>query len=196
MKAMIFDGGGNKDAARTEDVYNRWHADASDLLQQAANNHACAAQVTFGEAVPSTPGLLKDTLTLPNFAAVDASVERTQLLMADGVDALALALDAVNSADARSSVEKMHLHQLAVLHKKALEQINDSHYTSDADLQIKRLQTANRLIRSFQQGLIALTRLRGGGIPIVQHVHINEGAQAVVGTVQKDTSTGTGERRC
>jgi hypothetical protein len=78
------------------DLYYRWHADASDLLQQAASNRARAAQVALGERVSSTPGLLKETLTLPNFAALDASFERTQLLMADGVDALALALDAAN----------------------------------------------------------------------------------------------------
>jgi hypothetical protein len=42
--------------------------------------------------------------------------------------------------------------------------------------------------------LIALTRLRGGGAPVVQHVHVNEGGQAVVGTVQKGSSSDPGHR--
>lgn len=178
----------------TADEYERighWHNHAADLLHQAANNRAQAAQVALlGEVVPEQPGYLKDTLSIPDCAALDASVERTRLLMADGVDCLALALDAAHSAEAKSSIEKMHLHQLAVLHKTALEQIRRANYTADPVLQSKQFQTASRLIRTFQQGLIALTRLRGGGMPIIQHVHLGDGAQAVVGAVQNGKRSG------
>ncbi len=173
-------------------TYSRWQADAADVLNQAADNRARAARVALGEVLPEEPGFLRDTLSIPDLTALDASIERTRLLMANGVDALALALDAAHTAGAKTSLEKMHLHQLAVLHKTALEQINAANYTADSDVQAKHFQTANRLIRTFQQGLIALTRLRGGGMPVIQHVHINEGAQAVVGTVQKESSTSEG----
>ena len=133
-------------------MYSRWQADAADVLKQAANNRARAARVAIGEVLPEEPGFLKDTLSIPDFAALDASIERTRLLMANGVDALALALDAAHTAGASTSLEKMHLHQLAVLHKTALEQISAAKYAADPDRQVKHFQTANRLIRTFQQG--------------------------------------------
>jgi hypothetical protein len=190
MKAMYLDATEQQENARDAEHYERCHADAADSLRQAANNRARAAQVALGEVVPEQPSYLKDTLSLPDFAALDASTERTRLLMANGVDAMALALDAVHSAGARSSLEKMHLHQLAVLHKTALEQINSANYTSNHDLQTKHLQIGNRLIRTFQQGLMALVRLRGGGMPVIQHVHIHDGGQAVVGTMQNGKGYG------
>lgn len=183
------------DAAHDYERGSAWRRHAAELIQQASTNRARAAQVAFGEAVPGEPGFLKDTLTIPDLAALDASVQRTNLLMNQGIDALALALDAVNSAAAQDPVEKMHIHQLAVLHKIALEQMGQAHFTTDPDLQAKQFQTANRFIRSFQQGLVTLTRLRGGSIPIVQHVHINDGAQAVVGTMQNSPSAKTAPAR-
>jgi len=163
---------------------SHWRAQAADLLKQAANNRALAARVALGEVIPEQPGDLKDTLENPDLVAIDASIDRTRLLTAPGVDALALALDASNSAGAKSSLEKMHLHQLAVLHKTALEQIHLATLYPDSDLQTKRFRTASRMIRDFQLGLIALMRIRGGGMQVIQHVHINDGAQAIVGGVQ------------
>ncbi|MDA0739573.1 MAG: hypothetical protein O3A59_11610 [Nitrospirae bacterium] len=177
----------------TADEYERighWHNHAADLLHQAANNRAQAAQVALGEVVPEQSSDLKDTLSIPDCAALDASVERTRLLMADGVDCLSLALDAAHSGEAKTSIEKMHLHQLAVLHKTALEQIRRASHTADHDQQTKQFQIANRFIRTFQQGIIALMRLRGGGSPIIQHVHLADGAQAVVGAVQNGKRSG------
>ncbi|MGE3815997.1 MAG: hypothetical protein AB7G68_12475 [Nitrospiraceae bacterium] len=190
--AMSSQAAGNDLAAQDYERQADWHADAAALLNTAGNNRARGAQIALGEIVPEEPGLLKDTLSLPDLTAMDASLERTRLLMASGVDTLALGLDAANTAGAASSLEKMHLHQLAVLHKTALEHIASANYITDLNLQAQHLQTANRLIRTFQQGLIALVGLRGGGMPIIQHVHINDGAQAVVGTVQKDIPTGRG----
>ncbi len=185
---LLFEAAGEKEAAQAAKHASQWHADAADLLRQAATNRARASQVALGEAVPQEPGYLQEVLAVPDFIAIDASLERTRLLMESGSDALALALDAANSAGAKSSLEKMHLHQLAVLHKTALDQMRRAAATTDPDLQAMQYKTASRLIRDFQHGLTALTRLRGGGVPIVQHVHVNEGGQAVVGTVQKGGS--------
>ncbi len=181
---MRCEAGGQEESARDYDRIDRWQAYAADLLKQAGNNRARAAQVFLGELAPNEPGFLQATLTTPDLAALDASGDRLRLLTADGVDAVALALDAVHSAGCKSSLEKMHVHQLAVLHKTALEQFHRASYTTDPALQSKQFQTANRLVRNFQHGLIALMRLRGGGNPIIQHVHLGEGAQAVVGAVQ------------
>jgi hypothetical protein len=53
----------------------------------------------------------------------------------------------------------------------------------DRPLEIKRLQTSARMINTFQQGVLALHRLRTGGTQrvVVQYVHRESGAQAVVG---------------
>ncbi len=182
--AMRCDASGEKEAAPNVEHQSRWRAQVADLLKQAANDRARAARVALGEVIPQRPGYLQDTLAIPDLVALDASTDRTRLLMADGVDALALALDAVNTAGAKSSLEKMHLHQLAVLHKTALEQIHLATQTADHDLQTKRFRTASRMIRDFQLGLIALMRLRGGVMQIVQHVHVGDGAHAIVGAVQ------------
>ncbi len=181
---LLLEAAGEKEGARTAENARQWHADAADLLRQAATNRAQAAQVALGEVIPEEAGYLKDTLSNPDFIAIDASISRTRLLMEDGVDTLALALDAANSAGAKSSLEKMHLHQLAVLHKTALDQMRRAASTTDPDTQARQYKTASRLIRDFQHGLLTLTRLRGGGPPMVQHVHINDGAQAVVGAVR------------
>jgi hypothetical protein len=167
--------------AREYEQISHWQADAANLLKDSGDNRARVSRIALGEVVPEEPQFLKDTLSMPDLIAMDASLERTRLLTADGLDALALALDAANSANAKSSIEKMHLHQLAVLHKNALEQFKCASYTTDAELRLKVFQTANRLVRNFQHGLMALARLRGGGMPIIQHVHVSEGGQAVIG---------------
>ncbi len=184
-KAMMLHRTGHTEAARIEESFNLSHAHAANLLTQASISRARAAQMALGEVIPEQPGYLQDALSIPDFISIDASIERTRLLMEDGVDTLALALDAANSAGAKSSLEKMHLHQLAVLHKTVLEQMRRAASTTDPDTQARQYKTASRLIRDFQHGLITLTRLRGGGGPMVQHVHINEGGKAVVGAVQK-----------
>ena len=96
-QAMRCDVAGEKEAACDGERHGHWRAQAADLLKQAANNRARAARVALGEVIPEQRNYLKDTLAIPDLVALDASTERTRLLMADGVDALALALDAVTN---------------------------------------------------------------------------------------------------
>ena len=50
-----------------------------------------------GEAVPpAAERFLHDTLTVPNLAAVEASFDRSRLLLENGTDVAATALDAAN----------------------------------------------------------------------------------------------------
>jgi len=59
-----------------------------------------------GEAVsPSTEKFLHDTLTIPDLAAVEASFDRSRLLVQNGADVAAMGLDAAQSIQATNSLE-------------------------------------------------------------------------------------------
>ena len=93
-----------------------------------------------------------DTMAVPDLAAVEASLERSRLLLDYGIDALAMALDASDSIEAANRLEKMLAHQVAVAHKNVMEQIGRAHGACTPDTEIKRLNAATRLMSAFQQG--------------------------------------------
>ena len=69
------------------------------------------------EAVrPRTEKFLHDAVTVPDLAAVEASLDRSRLLLQSGTDVAAMALDAASSIPASNSLEKMLAHQLAAAH--------------------------------------------------------------------------------
>ena len=144
---------------------------------------AARAEIAKGEVVPTMDPMIRDTLLVPDLAAVEASLDRTRLMVLGGTDAVALALDAANSINAANSLEKMLAHQLAVVHKIAMEQIAQGAGERDELAAARRYKTASRFIANFQQGLLTLQRMRHGGQQniTVQHVHIASGAQAIVG---------------
>ena len=75
-----------------------------------------------GEAVlPSTDKFLHDVLTTPDLPAVEATLDRNRLLLQDGLDVAAMAVDAALSIQASNSLEKMVAHQLAATHKQIME---------------------------------------------------------------------------
>lgn len=136
---------------------------------------------------------LYNTMAVPDLAAVEASLERSRLLLDYGIDAVAMALDASASIEAANSLEKMLAHQLAVAHKNAMEQIGRAHGACAPDTEIKRLNVATRFMSVFQQGLLTLKKLRQGGRQqiTVQHVNVSHGSQAVIGSVEN----GSGGKR-
>ncbi len=141
-----------------------------------------------GEAVPSpTENFLHDALTIPDLAAVEASVERSRLLLQGGTDVAAMAIDAVNSIGAANSLEKMLAHQMVLAHKIAMEQIGRAHYEPDPATQVRRFNSATRFRTVFQNGLLALHKLRQGGQQniTVQYVSVRDGGQAVIGNVER-----------
>ena len=59
-----------------------------------------------GEAVsPSTEKFLHDTLTIPDLAAIEASFDRSRLLVQNGADVAAMGLDAAQWIQATNSLE-------------------------------------------------------------------------------------------
>jgi len=146
-----------------------------------------------GELVPHDSEM-QDTVTNPDFVTLDASYQRLGLAERAGV--LELALDASDSINAKNSLEKMLVHQMAALHqfimKLTARMENLAHLPSEWNLQQRNIEscraanTVARLTTSYQQGMLALQRVRSGGKQqvvvrhTVQHVHVNEGGQAVV----------------
>jgi hypothetical protein len=142
-----------------------------------------------GELVP-TDGNLRDTVTNPDFVTVDASRDRLEL--ANDANVLELALDATDTAEAKNSLEKMLVHQMVVLHKATMKLAGRmdamQHRPSDFNPQqmnIEQCRLAGVLAKAasaYQQGFVTLQRVRTGGRQhvTVQHVHVNEGGQAVV----------------
>ena len=143
-----------------------------------------------GEAVPlSTEKFVHDTLTVPDLSAVEASFDRSRLLTEKGADVAAMALDVANTIQARDSSEKMLAHQLAAMHKVGMEMIGSVvPHSRDAAIQNRRLNAAVRFMTAYQQGLLTLRKLRLGAHQriSVQHVHIRDGGQAIVGDVVKN----------
>ena len=151
-----------------------------------------------------------NTVADPDYVTASASRERLELASEAG--SLSFALDAAETIQARDSLEKMLVHQMAVLHRgmmRAAIRMNEELYAL-AGLDEGRREAANvracrlagaisRLSATYQQGLLTLQRKRTGGNQhvTVKHIHqqvnVTEGGQAVVAG---DTVTrGPGERR-
>ena len=127
--------------------------------------------------------------------AEDASIRRTDLLMQPSFDALAMGIDAAESVSAANSLEKMLAHQIAVAHEASLRLMDRalayeaggrSMREGDSVEACRLTNAAARLMSVYQDGLLTLQRLRTGGnqTVTVQHVNVEAGAQAVIGSVQ------------
>jgi len=153
---------------------------------------------------------LVDTVAHPDYVTAEAS--RDRLALASQAGSLSLALDAADTIQAQDSLEKMLVHQMAVLHRGMMratarmdEELDaagviDPNKREAANVRACRLAGAiSRLSAAYQQGLLTLQRKRTGGSQhvTVKHIHqqvnVTEGGQAVVAG---DTVTrGPGERR-
>src|SRR3954452_19034925 len=152
-----------------------------------------------GELVPTDSGKgatewrLLDTVQNPNYVTADAS--RGRLDLAQQAGALEEALDTADTIEARDSLERMLPHQLATVHVSAMKMSADLNRRLDylanvrgeeserVNIQATPLANAiGRLMSTYQQGVLTVQRLRSGGkqTVVVQHVHVNEGGQAVV----------------
>jgi hypothetical protein len=150
-----------------------------------------------GEAVPPlAERFLRDTLMVPDLAAVEASFDRSRLLLENGTDVAAMALDAANSIQACNSLEKMLAHQLAATHKEVMQQLGRVKCDYDPAAEAKRLNAVSRCMTTYQNGLLTLRKLRQSGNQriTVQYVNVDSGSQAVIGNVEMGDSRSYGKR--
>ena len=146
-----------------------------------------------GEAVPdSNDKFSHDVLTTPDLPAVEATLDRNRLLLQDGFDVAAMAVDAALSIQASNSLEKMLAHQLAAAHKQTMELMGVVSCQPNADAQVKRISAAVRCMAIYQQGMLALHKIRHNGQQqiTVQYVNVSQGNPAVIGDIERNGGQG------
>lgn len=170
---------GDEASADTHENYADEYAGKAGALMQPA----AIPPMALGEVVPAKRTRLVDTLKLPDVAALDASAHRLDLLGRMGNDCAAMALDAASTIEAGNSLEKMLAHQLAVAHKTALTLTDKATFQPDAKEKAQMLNTACRMMETYQRGLLTLQRLRSNSERngAVQLVTVADGGQAIIG---------------
>jgi hypothetical protein len=123
---------------------------------------------------------------LPDIISRDAFKHRTELLSYLGNECVAVALDLENTMKPANKVEQMLLDLMAVSYKASLETSSKGFLASDPADQTRLLNLSARMAENFQKAALTFQRLQSGGNQqiIVQHVHVSEGGQAIVGNVQ------------
>jgi len=175
--------GSNAEGPRNRAEWGRYVAAE---LRKRGDARSKEIRTAKGEVVTSKAERgLRDTMTVPDLATVEASFERGRLLLQGRV--AAMGLDAADSIQAGNSLEKMLAHQLAAVHKVLMEHIGwatPNEYNIEA--QSKRLNAAARCMTVYQNGLLTLRKLRQSGNQriTVQYVNVDNGSQAVIGNVE------------
>ena len=122
------------------------------------------------------PQVIGNVLSQLGSCAPDGNVEQM----------LNLALELLDEVKPRSPVETLLLVQMTSLHTVGLDLLRRANTPNmtpqEASLLLHR---ANQLIRTYMAGMETLQRCRKGGQQkmTVEHVHVNAGGQAVVGSV-------------
>jgi hypothetical protein len=164
--------------------------------------------VATKDAWASIPGVIDTIQASAGMLSASASRSRMELTG----NSLTLAVDAAQSIQPKNSLEKMLAHELAAAHRLAMLFVNKSADIVDRtgglsqfqSVEAARLANAGaRMMGAFQDGMLALDRVRRGGRQIVkvvhQHVAVGPGGQAVVaGTVKGNGPRGKsagGKRR-
>lgn len=147
-------------------------------------------------------GLAIDTLQTPSIVPEEASIRRTDLLLQDNLDITSMAIDAANSIEAENSLEKMLAHQMALTHELLMKTGNAAMYElervkfkqksrqqhQEDNVEYQRLIAGTvKLMSAFDKHMSTLHKIRTGGKQsmTVQHVHVNDGGQALIGDVNK-----------
>jgi hypothetical protein len=141
---------------------------------------------------------LNNALGTASSAFVNASL--VQLIAAAKLPGGGLSETAVNAslafienAKPKDEVESALLIQMACTHTAAMSVLamfaGGHGYGPDGPL---KASAAARLMRAYATHVETLRRLRNGGSQVVrvEHVHVNEGGQALIGNVRKDGSGG------
>lgn len=182
--------------------------EAHDVLSNSVEHQDISI---LGEAVPpihygDTPArvMAVNTLKNPKTANLEASNDRIDLLSGNRYNIAAMGLDAAESIQADNSLEKMLAHQMAMCHQSAfklmdqalelVEKVHPSNQNAQqiTTEQVRLMNCSVRFMETFQKGMLTLHKIRTGGnqTMTVQHVHVESGGQAVIGSLQGDAGQG------
>jgi hypothetical protein len=134
---------------------------------------------------------LKNALGIPSGAFVDASLQ--QLIAAarlprSGISEVAVnaSLAFIEAAKPRDEIECVLVTQMACTHTAAMAVLSRFGGGHGGDRSVAAMAAAARILRTYAIQVETLRRLRNGGSQFVrvEHVHVNEGGQAVIGNVK------------
>ena len=179
-------------AAGYFDDLNQGRADAL-VSKAAATLTAPVTRTNTGEVVPQRQNIVQPdsirTIAVPGMVAIEASEQRTSLL--DKVGALPMGLELAEELGAADGQQKMLSHGMAALHMTAMQLLADSAKQRDPVERARLCNGAARLIRAFQDSAMVLHKLKHGDQRVtVTHVHVEQGAQAIVGNVTAGSQGG------
>lgn len=140
---------------------------------------------------------LKSALGTASSDFVNASLIQLQTaarLPDSGISEMAVnaALAFVEGAEPRNEMEAALAIQMACTHAAAMTVLGRLNTPIGGERRIAALgSAAGRLLRAYASQVEAWRRLRGGGSQFVrvEHVHINEGGQAVIGNIRQSDAT-------
>lgn len=187
---------GSEEAPELIAMAGNLEAEASALMRPEAHTLRGGEVLRIAEA-EAPAWEIRNTLRDPDQAALDASIVRTELLFETHQEILPLAIDLAQTVQADNSLEKLLAHQLAALHMLVMktsrrafqfEMRISTHEVlpQPASIELGRLTNSiARLSGTFQEGLLALERIKRGASQTVtvRHVTVEAGAQAVIGAV-------------
>jgi len=113
------------------------------------------------------------------------------------LDALNFALDGVASLEPRDGLEVMLCSQMVALHGQSMEYLRRTMLPEQTNDGIDRnVNRATRLLRTFATLTESLRAHRGGGkqTVTVEHVTVQAGGQAIVGTVNRGVGGGDAQQ--
>ncbi|TQK01092.1 hypothetical protein FBX97_5602 [Herbaspirillum sp. SJZ107] len=201
--AAAAEAAGCQEQASTFQIEATYHSAAAlAQLQPAA-----LPPVVAGEAVPDEAQLasngggwsVRDTLATPDTPALAASFVRTELLAQRRLDILALGIDAAAATACSDPLTKMLVHQAGLAHAAAFKLV-DRAIDQDSPAETARLMnSAARMMGTFQQAMVTLHRLRNGGqqTVTVQHINVSANQTLVTGSMATGAELshgGIGER--
>lgn len=137
-----------------------------------------AMQATFGSPNPDfVVGLVRQ---LTNIASIGETPDE---------DGIAFVTSVVGGIEPRDQLEAMLAAQMAAVHNAVMTTAQKLAIAVDVRKREVMERSLNRLTRTYAMQLEALRRYRNGGQQkvTVEHVTVNQGGQAIVGTVQQTT---------
>ncbi|MGI8854099.1 MAG: hypothetical protein ACR2GC_12620 [Methyloceanibacter sp.] len=138
------------------------------------------------QALGSTDSDFVDGL-IPQLANASARKGHT------GAEALNFMLAVIKSIAPQDEIESMLAAQMAAVHMMVMNFTSRLANASTLQQQDSAERALNKLARTFATQVEALKRYRTGGQQkmTVEHVHVHEGGQAIVGHVEQKVEGGT-----
>ena len=166
-------------------------------------------RVSCNHAIPYPPDgqarewwqRLKNAFGTASSAFVEASLYQliaAARLPGSGICEIAVnaSLAFVEGAKPQGEIEGALVMQMACTHAAAMAVLATFAGVHMDRNMVARASAAARLMRAYASQVETLRRLRNGGSQVVrvEHVHVNEGGQALIGNVRKDGSGGESEK--